>query len=638
MPSLETPERQQRWRRWALSIAASLVLLTGLGYGASLLLFKPTTPAAIPTPTTSPAPAVTADERAKVADRPLGSSQLEVTDLVAQDGSIGTLLVKALQVAGSLNLTGPLTVQGDGTFSGTVRATNFIGGGLGLTGVDATLLGGQPGSFYQTASNLIGTLSDSQLSSNVALRNATNTFTAANTFNGAVTIGSLTLTAPLDASNGGTGLTSVPAQGVLYGQGGGTLAAAVPAGAGLCLLSGASDVQWGVCGGGGAGVASVNGQTGVLTIANATGSGGTITLNDASTAAKGIASFNATNFTAASGTINTIQNIATTSSPTFTALTAPTVNANTITPSAALTVGAIAQTLALQGSTTTVTANSGGFTTTLGFQAPTANVTYRLLTTGAGTYDICTTAGNCVGTGGGVTTPGGTTNRLPKFTGVQTLGDSLVSDNGTTVTVGGNFAVTGTSNFTGALTLTTALTVPNGGTGATSLATNGVVLGQGASALTTVTAGGSGLCFLSTAGAPAFASCPSNGVTSLNSLTGALTIANATTGGSTITLNNAAADGATKGIAAFNSTNFSAASGVVNTIQNIATTSTPTFTGVNTNTVTPSAAFTLGATGQAFTLQRHHQPPGQIHCRHHHRRQHHHRQRLHRLHRRHARR
>lgn len=46
----------------------------------------------------------------------------------------------------------------------------------------------------------------------------------------------------------------------------------------------------------------------------------------------------------------------------------------------------------------------------------------------------------------------------------------------------------------------------------------------------------------------------------------------------TLTIANAAADGTTKGAAAFNSTNFSASSGVVNTIQGIATTATPQWT------------------------------------------------------------
>ena len=69
---------------------------------------------------------------------------------------------------------------------------------------------------------------------------------------------------------------------------------------------------------------------------------------------------------------------------------------------------------------------------------PQAGVAYSFANAAAGSYNICTTAQNCVGIGGGVTTPGGTTNRLAKFTGAQTVGDSLISDDGTTVTVGGS--------------------------------------------------------------------------------------------------------------------------------------------------------------------------------------------------------
>lgn len=62
--------------------------------------------------------------------------------------------------------------------------------------------------------------------------------------------------------------------------------------------------------------------------------------------------------------------------------------------------------------------------------------------------------------------------------------------------------------------------------------------------------------------------------------------------GDTISIQDAAADGATKGAAAFNSTNFSAASGVVNTIQNIHTSATPTFSSLN-----------LSATSNQIVLQ-----------------------------------
>ena len=70
------------------------------------------------------------------------------------------------------------------------------------------------------------------------------------------------------------------------------------------------------------------------------------------------------------------------------------------------------------------------------------------------------------------------------------------------------------------------------------------------------------------------------GVASLNGLTGTLALANATGSGSTITINNAAADGSTKGIASFNGTNFTASAGVINTVQDIATSATPSFAGL----------------------------------------------------------
>lgn len=48
-------------------------------------------------------------------------------------------------------------------------------------------------------------------------------------------------------------------------------------------------------------------------------------------------------------------------------------------------------------------------------------------------------------------------------------------------------------------------------------------------------------------------------------------------------IGNAAADGSTLGVAAFNSTNFTASSGVINTVQNIATTASPLFSGMTVN-------------------------------------------------------
>lgn len=309
---------------------------------------------------------------------------------------------------------------------------------------------------------------------------------------------------------------------------------------------------------------------------------------------------------------------------------------NTITPTGAMTVGAAGQVLSLQGNaSTTLSATAGGFTTTVGFASPTANVTYNLPTAAAGTYDLCSTAGNCAGTGGGVTTAGGTIGRIAKFTASNGIGDSLLSEVGSTVTVNGNGIVQGSltlgvansangqvvlqnSSNANTITLTSAaatgnrsivipdasgtvavsaagnialsaageitftgiLPVTNGGTGLGSVTANGVVVGNGTSALSTVTTGTPGQCFVSTAGAPVWTSCTGLGVVdSLNGLTGNLTIANASGSGATITIDNATT--AAKGIASFNSTNFTVSSGAVNTVQNIGTGATPTFAGLN---------------------------------------------------------
>jgi len=138
---------------------------------------------------------------------------------------------------------------------------------------------------------------------------------------GPTTASSLVLSSPLDVSSGGTGATSFTNNEILLGQGSSPITTVTAAGPGLCLVSTAGAPAFQACPGGGAGVDSLNGLTGVLSIANASGAGTTITIDNASTVAKGIASFNATNFSVSSGAVNTIQNIAITSTPTFAGLT-----------------------------------------------------------------------------------------------------------------------------------------------------------------------------------------------------------------------------------------------------------------------------------------------------------------------------
>jgi hypothetical protein len=123
------------------------------------------------------------------------------------------------------------------------------------------------------------------------------------------------------------------------------------------------------------------------------------------------------------------------------------------------------------------------------------------------------------------------------------------------------------------------------GGGVTSLqGQDGDVTLSGAGGIT-VTEDGAGNITLTGAGAV------TGGVTSLNGLTGGVTVANSSAAGATITINDATT--ASKGIASFNATNFSINGGAVNTVQNINIGATPTFAGVNTNTIQGGASLSL---------------------------------------------
>lgn len=114
---------------------------------------------------------------------------------------------------------------------------------------------------------------------------------------------------------------------------------------------------------------------------------------------------------------------------------------NTIQPSASMIIGATNQSLTLQGDLSTkLTASNAGNSVSLGFSGtPTGNIIYNLdAATTPGTYTLCTTVGNCASAGGGVTTLGGTTGKLTRFTGSQSIADSSISDTGSLVTVATN--------------------------------------------------------------------------------------------------------------------------------------------------------------------------------------------------------
>ncbi|MFZ1323975.1 MAG: hypothetical protein WAQ57_02330, partial [Candidatus Saccharimonadales bacterium] len=292
-------------------------------------------------------------------------------------------------------------------------------------------------------------------------------------------------------------------------------------------------------------VDSLNGLTGALTLANATGVGSTITINDASTSAKGIAQFNSTNFSVSSGVVNTIQGIATSASPTFAGLTlsAPLSVASGGLGASSLTLNSV---LVGNGSSAPqqVTAGSAGqcLVSTAGapvfaacpgsggvasIDGQTGTVTVNNATGSGGVITIddatTTTKGIASFNGTNLTVTAGAVNTIqnigtgasPTFAGLTLTGALGVASGGTgannagTARINLGAAASGAnSDITSLSGLTTALSVAQGGTGAISLAANGVLLGNGSSAITSVTSGAAGLCLVSTAGAPSWQACP----------------------------------------------------------------------------------------------------------------------------------
>jgi hypothetical protein len=272
------------------------------------------------------------------------------------------------------------------------------------------------------------------------------------------------------------------------------------------------------------------------------------------------------------GAISTVNN------PTFsTSVTTPLLQSSgafTLTPAGAMTLGATGQTFTLQGNASSViTSTTSGVTTTVGFSGtPTANTRYNFdASAAAGTYTICTTAGNCAGSGSTalagdvtgttgantvsklqnttltITTP--TTGQVLSYNGTAWV-NSLISNSNlssgsyTNITGVGTLAgltASGTITFSGlnsvglvqtnasgvlstgtvdrnsASYFNTALSVANGGTGAATaqgainnlsgLTTNGDILYHNGTNTTRLARGTGGQCLSSTATSIQWASC-----------------------------------------------------------------------------------------------------------------------------------
>lgn len=361
----------------------------------------------------------------------ISGTTLSSTGVLSFGGAAGNIAVgSGLSLTGNtLNNSGIVSVT-----SGTPAALTVTNDGAGNLTISNTASGGAgvstPGGTTDRLAKFTGAsiIADSLITDNGTVV----------TINGNLAVtGATTLSTPLGVTSGGTGANTLTSNGVLIGNGTSAITSVTAGGAGLCLVSGAGAPSWQAC----PGVQTINGLSGVVSISNASGVGSTITINDASTSGKGIAQFNATNFSASGGVINTIQNIDVTATPTFAGLTLNgTLNANGNTVlgdsnADTLTVNAILQggsPLTFEGAT------ADAFELTFAIANLTAD---RTITLPDESGTVCLSSGNCAGVGGGVTTAGGTTNRLAKFTGAQAIGDSIISDDGSTVTVAGTLAV-----------------------------------------------------------------------------------------------------------------------------------------------------------------------------------------------------
>lgn len=359
----------------------------------------------------------------------------------------------------------------------------------------------------------------------------------------------------LQISSGGTNTNggSYISGGVFYFNGTNFTTTPSPASNGLCLQSGPSGPIFGSCSGG-SNVTSLNGASGALILDNATAVADHIVINDASSVAKGIASFNSTDFSVASGAVS-LQNTVTKAGNTF------------------------------NGSAQLLKLDSSGQATLTG---------QCLLSTASGVA-----FSNCPGGGDISSGTAQSAGYLTKFDAVTNkITNSIAAESPGQITVTGVLAATylqgdgsAVTNLDAAKVTTGTLSVARGGTGQISFVANGLLLGNGTSGLSALAPGAEGSCLVINGGVPIYTTCTgAGGVSKLNNATGALTIANASASGATITIDTADTAG-TKGIASYNSTNFSVSGGVVNTVQNINNGANVQFASV---VLTGTTALTIG--------------------------------------------
>ncbi len=283
--------------------------------------------------------------------------------------------------------------------------------------------------------------------------------------------GVVTLTTPQDLDTnanvqfGSLTVSSILANGVLVGNGANPVLSVGAGGAGLCLMSTAGAPSFQVCPGG----------SSSFTLAGTSGTSQTINGGDTLTIAAG------NNVTTTAGVTDTVT-VGTVNNPNFTSsVTTPLLQSSgalSISPGGALTAGATNQTTLLQGSSTTITSSGAGNDIVLtsadqirltGFNCAALGNGGKLTTDASG--NVSCAADN--GSAGAAITGAGSTNRVALFTGTNTVADSWLLQNGSTLELdntrnlslsGGNFSVVGTGLFSGLVTANGGLTIEAGDT------------------------------------------------------------------------------------------------------------------------------------------------------------------------------
>lgn len=450
------PRKKFKWKLWhTIAVIAGVVLIALLLFWLWRVVFQPKA------------------EQSNAGTK-FNTTTLDISNLKASSGSAGQA---------------QLFINGNTTINGNIVANSYSGSGADLTNLNANNI-------------TSGTLNDARLSPNVALLNATQVFSGNNTFAGSVNMpasvifGNLQYNFPATQQlgfliNDGNGNLSWsdPSGGciVCFTNGGNSFGAVANLGTndafGLALrTNGATRLSLSPTGaavfsntvtatsffGNGAGLTNLDASNITAgTLDNARLSGSVTTQGNTFNGADQLVQLNALGYLPSlnggnltslnasfvtSGTLADARlsaNVALLdANQTFTGsnVFSQPLTVNTLTPTAAMTIGATGQNLSLRGNgSTSWTSTTGGFTTTVGFTGvPAGNVTYQFDAAATpGTYTICTTAGGACGGGGSgnVSTPGGTTNAIPKFTAANTIGDSNITDNGTTVTIGGTTLV-----------------------------------------------------------------------------------------------------------------------------------------------------------------------------------------------------